>query len=117
MQDGRCPTAAKNPPDFFPPAAEKRARAGVAKGIAGGGAPGDRERPVAGTMAVAGEDAAVPAVGKRFVGSPDGPADETDAARVALPLPRTPRRAAWVNKKRGRRRMMIWHGREKVRRS
>jgi len=38
-------------------------------------------------MEVAGRDAAVPAVGKRFVGGSDGPADETDGARAALPVP------------------------------
>ncbi len=31
-------------------------------------------------MAVAGRHAAVPAVGKRFVGGPDGPADAPDGA-------------------------------------
>ena len=51
---------------------------------------------LAGAMALAGRHAAVPPVGKRAVGSPDGPSDETDGARAALSLPRAPRRAAWV---------------------
>ncbi len=50
-------------------------------------------------MAMAGRDAALPAIGKRVVGGPDGPADAADGARTALPLPRAPRRAARVIKK------------------
>ena len=41
-------------------------------------------------MAVAGGNAAVPPDGKRVVGGPDLPSDETNGARVALPLPRVP---------------------------
>jgi hypothetical protein len=36
-------------------------------------------------MAMARRDAALPAARKRFMGSSDGPADETDGARPALP--------------------------------
>ena len=39
-------------------------------------------------MAVAGGHAALPTVGRRTMGSADGPADEADGARAALPLPR-----------------------------
>ena len=38
-------------------------------------------------MTVAGRHAAVPPDGRRPVGNPDGPADETDGARAAVPLP------------------------------
>jgi hypothetical protein len=40
-------------------------------------------------MAMAGGDAAVPPDGKRLVGGPHGPSDETDGACAALPLPRS----------------------------
>src|ERR1017187_251177 len=73
------------------------AGSGVAKRAGGSGAPGDRERPAAGAMAVAGGDAAVPPDGKRLVGGPHGPSDETDGACVALPLPRAPGCAARVH--------------------
>jgi len=36
-------------------------------------------------MAVARWDAALPAIRKRFMGGPDGPADAQDSARAALP--------------------------------
>jgi hypothetical protein len=45
------------------------------------------KRPIAGAMAVASRDAAMPPVGKRTMGGSDGHADETDGARAALPLP------------------------------
>src|ERR1019366_8676807 len=48
-------------------------------------------------MAVAGGDAAVPPVGKRLLGGPHGPSDETDGAGAALPLPRAPGRVARVH--------------------
>src|SRR6266404_1910658 len=83
-------------PLIFYRTAGKRACAGVAEGAAGSGAPSHRERPVTGAMAVAGRDAFMPPVGKRVVGGPDRPADETDGAGVALPLPRAPCRAARV---------------------
>jgi len=83
----RGSATAQGAADFLPLAIGKRARAGVAEGTAGGGATGDRERPIAGAVAVAGRHAAVPAIGRRFVGGSDGLADETDGARVALLLP------------------------------
>jgi len=43
-------------------------------------------RPVACAMAMAGRDAAVPAVGKRAVGGADGPPDAPHGACAALPL-------------------------------
>jgi antitoxin HicB len=47
-------------------------------------------------MAVAGGHAAVPPLGKRAVGSPNGYADEAHSARAAVPLSRAPRGAARV---------------------
>src|ERR1700733_10711254 len=94
--DGRGLTAAQNPTHFLPLAAGKRACAGVAQGVTGSGAPSHREGPITGAVAVAGRDAAVPSFGRRLVGGPDRPADQADSARVALFLPRAPRRAARV---------------------
>ena len=54
------------------------------------------EGPLAGAMAVAGGYAAVPPVGRRTVGSPDGTADEAHGACAALSLPRPSGRFAWV---------------------
>jgi hypothetical protein len=68
----------------------------MAEGAAGIRAPRNREGPIAGAMAVARWDAAVPPIRKRFMGDPDGPADETDGARAALPVSRAPCRAARV---------------------
>ncbi len=96
VQDGRKPTATQNPAGLLSLAAGKRARAGVAEGIAGSRASSHRERSVARAMAVARRDAAVPAVGERSVGDPDGPADEADGPRPALLLRRAPRRAARI---------------------
>jgi len=94
--DGGRPTAAENSTDFLPPAAGKRAGAGVAEGIAGSRAARHRERPVACAMAMAGRDAALPALGKRVVGGTHGPADAADGARTTLPFPGAPGRAARV---------------------
>ena len=74
----------KIPLIFYRSRQGQRACTRVAEGTAGSRAPGHRERPIAGAMALAGRDAAVPPVGKRAVGGPDGPADETDGARAAL---------------------------------
>src|SRR5579859_4217909 len=49
-------------------------------------------------MAVANWNAVMSAVGERTMGGPDGPADETDRARAALHLSRTPGCAAWIHK-------------------
>jgi hypothetical protein len=46
----------------------------------------ERQAIAAGTMAVAGRDAIVPPDGKWPMGGPNGPADQTDGARVALSL-------------------------------
>ena len=48
-------------------------------------------------MALADRHADVPPDGRRPLGNPDGPADETDGARAALPLPQAPGGAAWVH--------------------
>src|SRR5580704_4220786 len=53
-------------------------------------------------MAVAGGDAAVPPDGKRLVGGPNGPSDETDSTCVALSLPRAPGCVARVHQKNAR---------------
>jgi Phage derived protein Gp49-like (DUF891) len=53
------------------------------KEVAGNGAPCDRKGPVAGAMAVASRDAAMPPAGKRTMGGPDGPATKR-TARVLL---------------------------------
>src|SRR3990172_855526 len=74
--DDRGLTATKNPTGLFPHGGGQRAGARVAERIAGSRAPRHRERPVAGAVAVAGGDAAVPGVGKRTVGNPYRPADE-----------------------------------------
>src|SRR5260370_39468769 len=50
-------------------------------------------------MAMARGNAALPAAGKRFVGAPHGPADETDGACADLPPPGAPRRAARLYQK------------------
>jgi len=71
----------------------------MAEGAARSGAAGHRERLVAGAMAVAGRDAALPSTRKRIMGSPDESADEKDGAGDALPLPRAPGRPAGFIKK------------------
>ena len=81
------PEPRKIPLIFYRTLQGSEACSGVAEGPAGIRATSDRERPIASAMAVAGGNAAVQAIGKRFVGSPDGPSDETDGARAALPLP------------------------------
>ena len=50
-------------------------------------------------MALASGHAAVPPVGKRAMGGPDGSDDEAHGARAALPLPGAPRGPARVIKK------------------
>lgn len=64
-----------------------------------GGAPAscDRERPSAGTMAVASGHAAVSSTGRWPMGNPDEPADETDGARTDLSTSRALSRAARVH--------------------
>src|SRR2546425_7855276 len=79
---------------LFPYTTLFRSRAGVAEGIAGSRAARHRKRPIARAMAMARRNAPLPAAGKRFVGGPHGPADETDGACAALPSPGAPRRAA-----------------------
>jgi antitoxin HicB len=56
----------------------------MAKGIAGSRTARYRQRPIAGTVEVASGNAALQAIGKRFVGNPHGFADETDGTRVAM---------------------------------
>ena len=64
--------------------------------IAGNGAARHWEGPLAGAVALAGWNAALPAAGRRFVGGPDRPANKADRARAALPLRRAPGGAARV---------------------
>src|SRR6267143_1489769 len=98
VQDDRRPAASKNPADFLPPAPGQRTRAGVAERFAGSRAARHRKRSFASAMAVAGRDAAVPAIRKWLVGGTDRPSVETDGARAALPSRRAPRRAPRVYK-------------------
>src|SRR6266702_478324 len=48
-------------------------------------------------MAMAGRNAVMPSDGRRFVGGAHGSSDETDGARIAMPLPRAPGRTARVH--------------------
>ena len=68
----------------------------MAEGVAGCGAPRHWQRSVARAVAVARRDAALPTVGKWFVGDPDGPADAADSACAALPSRGAPGGAARV---------------------
>jgi hypothetical protein len=56
----------------------------MAAGIAGSRTARYRQRPIAGTMEVAGRDAALQIIGKRLVGDSYGFADEKRTARVLL---------------------------------
>ena len=71
--------------------------AGMVAGVTSGGTSGNRQRSIARAMAVAGRNATLPPSGKRAVGDPNGPADETDRAGAAMPLPRTSGGIAWVH--------------------
>src|SRR5438876_3022260 len=59
--------------------------------IGAGRAPCDRERSVAGPVALAGGHASLPSDGKRSVGSANRPARKSHGARIDLPLPGPPR--------------------------
>ena len=87
VHSGRRPAAEENPADLLSHAGRKRAIAGMVEGIAGRGTAGNRQGPLAGSMAAASGDAAVPCDGKRPLGNSDGSADEARSARFALRIP------------------------------
>src|SRR6266700_5232109 len=82
---------AENPAGLLPYECWQRAGARLAERIGGGRAPCDRERSVAGPVALAGGHASLPSDGKRSVGSANRPARKSHGARIDLPLPGPPR--------------------------
>jgi len=74
----RRSAAAENPADFLSDGGWQRASARVAEVAAGGRALGNRERPLAGAMALASGYAAMPGDGGRPMGSPHRSADQAD---------------------------------------
>ena len=76
--------AAESPADFFPNGVWKGTGEGMAERIAGRRASGDWARSASGAMAVAGWNAAVPAIRGRIVGNPNRSADKANGSRSDL---------------------------------
>src|SRR5438445_13620213 len=91
VRRGQSAGAAENSARFLSHECWYRAGGRVAERIGGGRAPGDRERSVAGPVALAGGHASLPSDGKRSVGSANRLARKSHGARIDLPLPGPPR--------------------------